>query len=130
MALVWNWNEKCGEATFRRKTDDGTREYTCNLYKGNAYLIFLYEYEKDGDKMYTLAGFFADRDHMKRMFGIDKRSKDTYGNNLYNDEHEQLIKMRLNMNILETKQINEIVKALSEGFSDITIELYKESEVA
>ena len=130
MALNWLWNEKCGEATFRQKTENGTREYTCDLFKGNAYLIFIYRYEQDGNKMYTLAGFFCDRDHMKKMLGVDKRSTKTYGVNQYNTEYEQLTKIRLNLNMLQKKQINEIISAFTEAFDDITIELYKESEVA
>lgn len=130
MALNWYWNEKCGEAVFRREINGKAKELTVNLYKGNAYLIFIYEYEDDGKYMYNLQGFFCDRDHMKRMLGIDKTDKETYGHNIYNKSYDKLTKIRLNLNMLQTKQVNEIISAFTEAFDDITIELYKESGVA
>ena len=41
MALNWSWNGKCGEAVFEQRG----KEFTVNLYQGNAYLIFLYEHK-------------------------------------------------------------------------------------
>lgn len=67
---------------------------------------------------------------MKRMLGIDKTDKETYGHNIYNKSYDKLTKIRLNLNMLQTKQVNEIISAFTEAFDDITIELYKESGVA
>ena len=45
MALQWNFKDKCGEAVLVQNNEDKTREFTLNLYVGNAYLIMLSEYE-------------------------------------------------------------------------------------
>ena len=68
MSLNWNWSEKCGEAVFEQRD----KEFTVNLYQGNAYLIFIYEYEEDGNNMYNLFTFWADKGHAKRCLGLEK----------------------------------------------------------
>ena len=60
MALNWLWKDKCGEATIRFW--DG-EERTVNLYEGNAFLIFVNEFEENGRNMYTVWSFFVDEAH-------------------------------------------------------------------
>lgn len=129
MAVTWNWDSKMGEATFRRQIgDDKYRDINVNLYEGNAFLIFIYEYEEDGRNMYNLQGFFADKAHMKRCLGIDKKDKESYGNNIYNKPYDRLTKIRLNK--AKSRNYKDIVAAMSEAFDDIDIEIYAEKEVA
>ena len=133
MALQWLWANKCGEATFRRRvakgdpTKDGEyeyKEYTVSLYEGNAELIFIYEYEQDGEQMYNLTDFFADKEHMKRCLGIDKRYKDTYGKNRYEREYDRLVKIRFNK--AKSHNYKEIITAFVQAFKEIEIEVYTE----
>ena len=122
MALTWNWDQKCGEAIFTDKTRD--KEFPVSLYEGNAYLIFLYEY-KDGDEdMYNLQGFFADKEHMKKCLGIDKRYKSTYGYNMYDKEYSCLTKVRFNK--AKSRNYKDIMAAFAQAFDNITMEVYKE----
>lgn len=123
MALQWQWKDKCGEAVFRQTINGVSKDFTVNLYEGNAYLIFVYEYERDGEKMYDLHGFFVDKVHMKRCLGLDKQWKD---GNSYDKEYSKLIKIRFNK--AKSRNYKEIIKALIEAFDDIDIELYTEKE--
>ena len=119
MALNWYWKDKCGEAIFRRKIGEETKDFTVSLYEGNVYLIFIYEYKENGKDMYNLQGFFSDKTHMRRCLGIDKNYS-TYGDNIYND----LISIRLNK--AKSKNYKEIIKAFVEAFDDIEIGVYTE----
>lgn len=127
MSLNWNWDEKVGEVTFTKEEIDGVKkDFVSNLYNGNAYLIMVYEYtdESDGKEKYQLTGFFADKTHMKRCLGIDKKYKRTLGKNLYEDSWNRLTKIRLNK--AKCRDVKDIVMAFYEAFNDITIELYAE----
>ena len=122
MALHWLWSEKCGEAIIRqnfarRDEEPEIHEFTLCLYKGNAQLIFLYEYtdEETGKAMYSMNRFWADETHMKRMLGLDKKYKETYGENqetdivkfiFYKGKHSGLKKM---------------VSAIAEAYDNIEI---------
>ena len=126
MALTWNWNNKVGEAVFARKMHSGeTKEFTTNLYEGNAFLIFIYEWkEDDGTEKCDLQGFFVDKVHMKRCLGIDKKYKNTYGDNIYDKEDDRLIKIRFNK--AKSSNYKEIIPAFIEAFDNIDIEVYTE----
>ena len=52
MALQWDWKEKIGEATLvQMHPDEPDREFTLDLYQGNAYLIMIHEFKDDkGDR--------------------------------------------------------------------------------
>ena len=128
MAIQWRWDEKCGEATFRREIKDGeVKTVTANLYEGNAYLIFIYEWTEGESEKYNLWGFFADKDHMKRCLGIDKKDKETYGDNMYDKSYDKLVKVRLNKS--KNRHYKDIIQALVQAFDDIEIEVYTEKEV-
>lgn len=122
MALNWLWNEKCGEATFRDTYDGDNREYTVNLYVGNAYLIFINEYTEDGVDKYSLSDFWIDKSHMKNCLGLNK--KEGYTENILNKEYRKLVKIRLNKK--KCKHFKDIITALIQAFDDITVEIYSE----
>lgn len=127
MALQWYWKNKCGEATFRATIDMDKKEYrdyTVNLYEGNAYLIFIHEYKEDDRDMYNLKGFFSDKVHMKRCLGIDSKYKETYGDNMYDKEYDKLVKIRLNK--AKSRNYREIIAAFVQAFKQIEIEVYTE----
>ena len=79
MALHWQWSEKIGKAFFR---DERGIERQYNLYQGNAYLIFLDEYEENGKGYYALYCFFADKDHMNNCLGLSKGSTPIFYDNV------------------------------------------------
>lgn len=120
MALFWNWNEKCGTATIKQQWEGGN-EYDVSLYVGNAFLIMLYEFTENGTDRYTLSNFWADKVHMRRCLGLEK--KGGYTDNLLNGS-EKLVKIRLNK--AKCRNAKEIIRALTEAFDDLTIELFSE----
>lgn len=131
MALQWLWKNKCGEATFRRRIGTDTENFTykdvtVNLYEGNAYLIFINEWEEDGVGKYDLWGFFSDKEHMKCCLGIDKKYKNTYGDNMYDKEYDRLVKIRLNK--AKSHNYKDIITACVQAFKEIKIEVYTEED--
>lgn len=71
MAVRWEWKEKVGEFTYNG--------YTVNLYEGNAFLIGIEEFKNDeGEDVYRIAWFFADKQHAKRCLGLEKGSYDMF----------------------------------------------------
>ena len=124
MSLNWNWNEKCGEATLMQKKADGTeKEYTLNLYQGNAFLIMLSEWtEKDGTDKYELFSFFLDEAHAKNCFGLNKREH--YTKNIFCNEFDRITKVRLNRS--KYAYTDKLVSMLFKAFDAITVEVYKE----
>ena len=46
MALQWNWKDKMGKLTIRRKM----KKYYINIYYGNFLAVFVYEYTDGGNK--------------------------------------------------------------------------------
>ena len=118
--ITWNFNEKVGEAIIYNYDKD----YTYNLYKGNAFLIFLDEYKENGKNMYVLHNFFVDKIHAKRMLGIDMGWIDTYGDNLFNTESYKLKKIRINKEMYGLKDTKMLIDMLIEAFDEIKIEIY------
>lgn len=119
MALEWNFKKKVGEAIIKQK--DTT--YTVNLYNGNAYLIFIYEYvdEKTGNNMYSLWTFWGDKVHAKNCLGITKGH-----DNIYEDEFDKIIKFRFNKT--KCRNVNEIIGLIVKAFDNIDIEVYTEED--
>lgn len=118
MALNWNWSEKCGEAVIQQ----GEKEWTVNLYKGNAFLIFIYQYEKDGQEMYQLYSFWADKQHMKNCLGLNK--KEGYGGNMFDEDDCKLKTIRINK--AKYPYTKDLMQALVQAFDELTIELFTE----
>ena len=125
MAVQWRWNEKCGEAVFLQRFD-GRKDvqYTTNLYVGNAYLIFIREWEEDGSEKYALKSFWADKEHMLNCLGLKKKSG--CGCNIYDSEYNKLIKIRIDKK--KCRYYKQIIQALAEAFDSLEIELYTEDE--
>ena len=62
MALNWNWDNKIGELLIRQ----GEKEFTINIYQGNALAIFIHEYvNSEGQEVYSMYNFFYDKEHFK-----------------------------------------------------------------
>lgn len=112
MAIQWNWNEKCGTATFMR---NGGQKYNANLYVGNCFLIMLNEWEEDGNGMYSLNSFFVDADHMKRCLEDGIFSG-----------YDTLISVRINK--AKCRNYKKIVALLAEYLDNIDISVYKDGE--
>jgi len=126
MALNWNWNRKCGEMI---TVDPLTgKEFTQNLYQGNALLIMISEWhdeDRDSD-MYNLWSFWCDKEHMRNCLGLSKGK--TADDNIYAG---RIKSVSLNKAMFHsTKDIKDIVDALIAAFDDIVIRVYsEESEV-
>lgn len=119
MALEWNFNEKIGEIELWQND----RMFTINLYQGNAFLIMLHEYKSGEVEKWEMWGFFMNETHAKRMLGIDKRYRDTYGNNPYEQPYQQIRKIRLS-NKYRYRQ--KLIDMLLKAFKQLTIEIYTE----
>lgn len=119
MALNWNWEDKCGEITLRQIHEgEETKEYTINLYQGNATLIMIQEYTGDnGEDMYELFSFFADKQHMKNSLGL---AKGEY--NIFNTPYQTITKLCLNK--AKNRHWKDIVAAFAAAFDKISIEIY------
>ena len=121
MSLNWDFRKKCGEVTLRQ----GEREFTLTMYQGNAYLIFLNEWEEDGKDMYSLYSFWADKTHAKRMLGLTK-TMDGEKMNYYSDGYDKFTKFRFNKT--NCRDLGEIVGLIVKAFDNIDIEIYKEEK--
>lgn len=121
MALNWLWSERCGEATIKRTVGEETREYTLGLYQGNAFLIFLNEYEENGEKMWNMYSFFLDETHAKRMLGLEKG----YSENVF-DSHDVMTKLRINK--AKHSKALKVINLFCKAFDNLEIELYTEEE--
>ncbi len=110
MAIQWKWDEKCGEATFRR--EDGYT-YNVNLYVGNCFLIMINEYKEDGKDKYYLSSFFIDAEHMERCLKADIFSG-----------YETLTAITINK--AKCRNYKKIIALLAEYLDDIDIAVYKE----
>lgn len=129
MALHWQWKDKCGEVVLvRTYPDEKTEEFTVNIYQGNAFLIFLYEFvDKDtGKNMYNLFSFFNDEEHAKRCLGLDKE----YGNeNIFDNGIDKLVRLRLDKSrFTYKKDFKKVLELFIKAFDELTIEFYKEEE--
>ena len=123
MALHWQWEDKCGEATLVQMHEgEDDKVFTLSLYPGNAYLIMLHEREEDGKDVWSMFGFWADKDHMKNMLGLNK--KDGYTDNYYDSPYQKITKIRLNKT--KCRYFKEIMAALAQAFDDLTVEIYSE----
>lgn len=105
MALNWRWDKKVGEATFRNSAG---KTYKTSLYIGNAFLISLYRYKENGEKMYTMHGFFCDETHAKRCLGLV--AYDGYKENNYKG---RLVAVTLYRDMFTEKHLGKLVAMLS-----------------
>ena len=117
MAVTWNWSDKVGEATVYSERQQ--KEFTLNLYQGNAYLIFINEYKENGEDMYTVYSFFVDKAHAKRMLGLEKGST-----NAFSDSFVKLKDIKFNKK--KCRSLSEIVGLFIKAFDNLKIEVYSE----
>ena len=126
MAVVWSWDEKCGDATFVSKRPGSEKEYVTktNLYTGNACLIFLNEWtDDDGNDMYSMYSFWVDEPHMKNTLGLNpKRGEDNY--NYFDTPECRMTEIRINK--AKCWQWKKILPALVKAFDNLKIELFTE----
>ena len=119
MALQWNWNESVGTAVIESKHENEVKEIPITLYEGNAYLIMLHEYNKDGTDVYDMVSFFCDKTHMNNCLGITKGL-----HNILDEDYCRLKKIRLNKK--KSHYYKTIISALVKAFDNIEIEIYSE----
>lgn len=115
MSLNWSFKAKVGEAVIQQ----GDREYSLNLYQGNAFLIFLSEWEEDGVGKYQLWSFFADKAHAKNCLGLSKGYDGIF-------DDTKIVKIRLNKK--KYSYIKDLVEMLIKAFDEIQIEIYSEDK--
>ena len=111
--LLWSWKDKCGECVVQHF--DG--EYTLNLYEGNAFLIFIYEYKEGEQEKYQMGAFWVDEKHMKTCLGLLKKSG-------VENIHKDIKKIRFNK--AKSRNYKKIISALVQAFDNIEIEVYTE----
>lgn len=117
MALNWNWNEKIGELTITETLNKECREFTYNLYEGNAFLILIREWDEDGEKMYSMNSFFLDKTHAKNCLGLTKGY-----NNILDRRYSTVTKIRINKTV--SKNWKDIVMLFAQAFDNIDIQIY------
>ena len=124
MALHWNWDEKCGEAIFQQYSGtENQHEFVRTLYEGNSELIFLREWEENGNEFYEMYMFFINKEHMEIGLGL---KKDHGGNteNIFDTKMAKLVKLRLNKK--KCHKLVEIVSVFVKAFDNLEIEIYSE----
>lgn len=121
MAIQWQWKDKIGEAVVRQFIGDETKEFTKSLYEGNAFLIFLNEWNEDGVDKYSLYTFFADETHAKRCLGLTKGC-----NNIFTDGYDKLLKIRINK--AKSNNWKKIITLFAQAFDNIDIEIFTEED--
>lgn len=104
MALHWQWNDKMGVSVDKNG-------YIANLYRGNAFVIAVYE---NDDDTYSLAWFAADEAHMKALLGLTKDHT-----NIFADWG--ITQLKLDTRYKETAKL---VQMLAKSKTPIRIELY------
>ena len=123
MALHWNWDEKCGEAVVTMRTETGEQDYTLSLYEGNALLIMLSEWEENGEKLWSMWNFFADREHAKNCLGLNK--KGGYTDNILNRPGSLVLKS-IRLNKSKHRHAKDLIALLAQAFDELTITLVSE----
>lgn len=121
MSINWRWNEKIGEAVVQQMVGDETKEFIKTIYEGNAFMIFLNEWNEDGVDKYSLYIFFADETHAKTCLGLNKKSD---CGNLLDDGLNKLVKLRINKK--KSRYYKKIVSLFAQAFDDIEIEIFSE----
>ena len=116
MALQWDWDEKIGEVTVEETFNGETRQIVESLYEGNAFLIFINEWEEGEKKMYSLCNFFLDKVHAKNCLGLVAGKRNMFTG------YMTIKKLRIDKS--RSRNYKDIVAMFAQAFNDITIELY------
>lgn len=127
MSLNWEWTDKMGEVIYTDDMYTPGHPYVCNIYQGNALMIWVNEWANDPSKpmttdntSYSLCNFCADMEHFRNMLGLNFK-KGYSSENLFNDYHIKLL--RLNTRY---KSVPKIVAEFAKAHTNIAIELYYE----
>lgn len=125
MSLNWSWTDKMGEVIHTDDMYTPGHPYVCNIYQGNALMIWVNEWANDPNDptagtSYSLGNFCADIDHLRNMLGLNAK-KGYSTENLFNGYHIKLL--RLNT---AYKSVPKIVAELAKAHTNIAIELYYE----
>lgn len=118
MALQWDWDEKIGEVTVEETFNGETRQITEKLYEGNAFLIFINEWEENEKRMYSLCNFFLDKIHAKNCLGLVAGKRNIFTG------YMTITKLRINKK--KSRNFKEIVNMFAQAFNNIDIEVYSE----
>lgn len=124
MAIQWQWKDKIGEAVIQQTVGDETKEFTKTIYEGNAFMIFLNEWNEDGVDKYSMYTFFADEKHAKICLGLDKRKE--YAGNILDEDMTKLVKLRINKK--KSRYYKKIVTLFAQAFDNLVIEIYSEED--
>lgn len=125
MSLNWEWTDKMGEVIYTDDQYDPEHPYVCNIYQGNALMIWVNEWANDpsdptAGTSYSLGNFCCDMEHFRNMLGLNFK-KGYSSENLFNCYHIKLL--RLNT---KYKSVPKIVAELAKAHTNIAIELYYE----
>ena len=112
MAIRWDFNDDhMGKVIIEQQFEDKPERFTIDIYKGNCFAIFVHNFEQDGKKMYNLYNFFMDKEHAKRMLGLDRKYSATYGHNQMDDGSDRMIAFHLD----NTKESRDLAKLLMDA---------------
>ena len=119
MALNWDWNKRIGTATIFNYN----KEVEYSLYQGNAFLIMIYEYEKDGKDMWSIHNFLLNKDQAENCFGLSKgHTENIFNTDKYYDKY-QLRKIEIDGG--NYSYTRELVYMLLKAFDNIEIKITK-----
>ena len=125
MSLNWEWTDKMGEVIYTDDMYTPGHPYACNIYQGNALMIWCNEWANDPNDptagaSYSLGNFCVDMEHFRNMLGLNAK-KGYSTENLFNGYHIKLL--RLNTRY---KSVPKIVAEFAKAHTNIAIELYYE----
>ena len=103
MALTWTWEKKMGKCTMKNGTE-------LNLYRGNAFMIAIWESDKDDTQQ--LAWVFVNKDHAKNCLGLTKG---------YDKIEYEWDSFELDVTYKETEQF---IQLLAKAKEKVSIKLY------
>lgn len=122
MSLNWEWTDKMGEVIYTDDMYTPGHPYVCNIYQGNALMIWVNEWANDptAGTSYSLGNFCVDIENLRNMLGLNAK-KGYSTTNLFNDYHIKLL--RLNTRY---KSVPKIVAEFAKAHTNVKIELYYE----
>lgn len=126
MAITWDWNDKLGTVdvldTFNNKM------FTNNLYRGNCLMIEVNEFTDDkGVDRYNLHNFFMDKEHAKRILGLDRKDKASFGQNALSESCNRYVHFHLDATRKESREIAKLLMDASWKHG-ITVTLYNPND--
>ena len=122
MALRWDFKEDLIGRIEYRGTDVARK-----IYDGNAFAIFLNEWEENGQSLYSLACFYADKEHAKRCLGLTKETKGDAP--VFPDDiwvNERRYEMGRVVLLSSNRQARDLGQLLMKAYKNITITMTEE----